>query len=277
MHQANANQERTGWLFRMGQDVTPEHVVAAIHGGEGVLISQFPVDSGRMLGFLTTIGRPLTEYARLIPEEQSGAPVGVNVVKLRERSDGGRTHHRSGELVPHSARSWAHERPRYFALLMVNSGWRDSAPGRNGESLFVPWRGALERMRKDDPTRFEMAFRLLSEIPVSFEADHVREAISQRPIIYPLPDSRDDLDVGVRVKQDLPLVLRRMAVVEDLANAVEWLQASARQLAHEKLAILNNGDLVVLDNNRWAHGRCEFEVARGSALNPREVWSIAIA
>ena len=199
------------------------------------------------------------------------------MVKLRDDGTGAlRTHHRSGPLEPHAARSWALRRPRYFALLMVEPGWRDLPFGSNGESVFVPWRRALERMRSENAARFETAFGLLSERPVTFEADKVREPVSAGPIIYPLSDSRDEWDIGVRVKQDLPAVLRRIGAGEEIAQAVEWLQSSARHVAREKLAVLERGDLVVVDNNRWAHGRMGFEIARGNALNPREVWSLAV-
>ncbi|TBA92812.1 TauD/TfdA family dioxygenase [Rhizobium ruizarguesonis] len=269
---------RDGWLHRMDAGVAPAQVKEAIRGGAGILIPNFPLDSKLMLSLLRGLGEPLAEYSRLISDEADADKTGVNVVKLRAIDQtGDRTHHRAGELRLHTARSWAYPRPRYFAMLMVEPGWRDSQAGFNGESLIVPWRAVLQRIRDADPIKFDRLFSVLSETPVSFHADRVREAVSDQPIIYSLPDARDPFDVGIRVKQDLPAVLRRLAVTEEVAAAVEYLQTLGGEIAREKLAVLERGSLIIVDNNRWAHGRCAFEVARGDLLNPREVWSATVS
>jgi len=260
--------EIDGRLRRLRNNSTANAVANAIKDGAGICIPSFPINAATMLGFLKDLGEPLADYARLIPGEISVAP-DLNVVKLRKGPPGKvRTHHRSGELVPHTARSWAKQRPRYFAMLMVEPGWRDGPTHSNGESLYVPWRLALDRMRRESALKFGAAFEILMDTPVFFEADKVREAVNAGPVGYQLPDSRDELDVGFRIKQDLPAVLRRCANANLLADAVEWLQTTARAAAMELPTVLECGDLVVLDNNRWAHGRCAFEITRNHFLNP---------
>lgn len=262
-----------GWLTQLDAGATAADVEAVITKGGGVLLRSFPVEPHAFLGLIRQMGEPCQEYASLIVDERSTAERGFNVVKLN--STGGRVHHRPGALRPHCARSWANRRPRYFALLMIEPGWRDRPHGLNGESLFVPWRAAFASLAATQPRTFEADFELLASKPIAFSADHVREEVNEGPIVYPLEETDDRFDSGVRVKQDLPDLLMRLGEGA-AAKAVGRLQARARLLCADRLLALDGGDLVIVDNNRWAHGRCEFEVERRGRLNPREIWSTTI-
>ena len=77
-----------GWLTEMGAGAAPPDIAAAVTGGAGMIVPDFPIDSQRMLEFLRGLGHPLTEYVRLIPGEPRGDSTGVNVVKLRADGTG---------------------------------------------------------------------------------------------------------------------------------------------------------------------------------------------
>lgn len=86
-------------------------------------------------------------------------------------------------------------------------------------------------------------------------------------------------DVGVRMKSDLLDHLRRTRPNEPSTRAVVRLASAAEQVAlHLQLAA---GDLVIVDNDRWGHGRDivigERHHDRGRVhFNPRELWNTTL-
>jgi hypothetical protein len=61
---------------------------------------------------------------------------------------------------------------------------------------------------------------------------------------------------------------------------VKSLQDAANAVGETRHMPLRRGDLLIVDNNRWGHGRCDFERARDAdgriEVNPREVWSLTL-
>jgi alpha-ketoglutarate-dependent taurine dioxygenase len=262
-------------------------VRAALDNKKGVLVHEFPLDEDSLVAFVSRFGTPLLNY-----NKKSGIEAGasrnpyVNLVKLkRETGERNLLHGKGGPLAIHTARSWLQPRPKLFALLMVHAGWRGNTGGENGESLFIAFSKVLATMADDDPERFRQVFSILKNQPVRFEADNVRESVADLPIVYPLADSRDDLDMGVRLKQDLvkKLTLAELfgADVASLQAAISWLQETANRLAQKNRMVMQAGDLVIIDNNRWGHGRCGYigarEIDGQFQLSQREVWSLALA
>lgn len=258
-----------------------------IRNGNGVLIGGFPSDENELVAFVSRFGQPLANYNKKSGIESGGStnPY-VNLVKLARPTDGrGLLHGKGGPLPIHTARSWREPRPKLFALLMVSPGWRDRPPGENGESLFVSVAETLAAMAAEDSGRFRRVFSLLTGQRVRFEADNVRETTSDLPVLYTIEGQKHDLDVGMRLKQDLAKKLAAAELfggdVTELQAAVGWLQDTANRLAHRVRMPLQPGDLVIFDNNRWGHGRCPYEGAReihgALQLSPREVWSLTVA
>jgi hypothetical protein len=258
-----------------------------LRGGNGAWIAGFPLDEQSLVDLTGRLGQPLLNYNRKsnIDTGASRNPY-INLVKLAGDTEAHRLlHGKGGPLLIHSARSWLAPRPKLFALLMVNEGWRGNSSGQNGESLFVPYSEVFAAMAAKDPERFREAFSLLKSQRVRFEADNVREQVSDLPIVYALEDSRHELDFGVRLKQNLVDKLATMelfgAEPGPLRDAVGWLQQTAYDVAQSKRITLESGDLVIIDNNRWGHGRCGYPATReidgNIQANPREVWSLALA
>ena len=258
-----------------------------LRSGNGTLIHGFPLDEQALVDLTGRLGQPLLNYNKKsnIDTGASRNPY-INLVKLAGDAEAHRLlHGKGGPLLIHSARSWLAPRPKLFALLMVNEGWRGNPSGQNGESLFVPYSEVFAAMAAKDPERFREAFSLLKSRRVRFEADNVREQVSDLPIVYALEDSRHELDFGVRLKQNLVDKLATMelfgAEPGPLRDAVGWLQQMAYEVAQSKRITLESGDLVIIDNNRWGHGRCGYPATReidgNIRANPREVWSLALA
>ncbi len=103
---------------------------------------------------------------------------------------------------------------------------------------------------------------------------------TRRSVAYELPNPRHELDLGVRLKSDLLQHLRDSEPAAASTSFVESLVAAGAQTARQLQ--MAAGDLVVIDNNRWGHGRrgvvgrATSEGGR-SVVNPRELWSLTWA
>jgi hypothetical protein len=251
-------------------------------------IRNFPTDSQLLTRFLSLFGDLLSNYdAKSAASDPSRVPIhpAINRVRYLEKPDGDKfAFEEGGPLRAHSARSWRHPRPPFFAMLMVDPGWQGGEFGTNGESIAVRWRDALRLMETSDPGALVDDLALLAETPLEFQANHVIEPTSTLPLLYPLADAADHLDVGARLKQDILQKLKAMRPTIPRFDAYRaalerFCEAANDQRAHATYQMLA-GDLVILDNNRFGHGRRAVLSRRDdngrTHLNPREIWSVAI-
>lgn len=236
------------------------------------VISGFPCDANVFMELLSGLGHPLTYYG----ETAGSHPQHDAIHRVRyepQASSRGELHAVDGPLSIHSAQSLLDPRPRFFCMLMVNSGWQDAPIGQNGESILVPWSDAFSWM--------ESALRA--------EYDDVRETLltgvpfpdgRRRGVAYQLASTRNAHDLGVRLKYDLHDYLCRIGGDPSGARAVATLSLAARAVACR--IQLRPGDLVMVDNDRWGHGREavmgeRLTADRKTTLNPRELWSVTVA
>lgn len=246
------------------------------------LVRGFPTDPARFLEFLRGFGMPLDNYSSRSELADDDPHPQINRVKFKPPGQYTRksVHYSEGELRPHSARSWRTPRPAYFAMLMVEPGWRDTPAGQRGESLVLSWRHLFARLAERDGETFTRHFERLTGTPIRFAANNVREENSDLPLCYPLPDAADGYDVGVRLKQDitqkLPELAGEIAEFDAYAAAVDYLVTNAADPAFQACFPMVSGDLLLIDNNRMAHGRRNIVGTRGDAINPRELWSVTV-
>ncbi|HEV2150642.1 MAG TPA: TauD/TfdA family dioxygenase [Longimicrobiaceae bacterium] len=250
-----------------------------------VYVRNFPTQPDAYIGFLSCFGEPLPNYGSKSGVESYQLHPCINQVRYIERDGGGKfVHERGGPLYAHSARSWRKDRPPYFSMLMVEPGWRDEPEGSNGESIMVRWRDVLRLMRSRDPEQAEAAISLLSQTPISFPANNVVEEISDLPLIYPLHDAEDADDVGVRLKVDImqktELIREQVPDFDAYMGALSRFYEAANDPAVCASYSMDGGDLVLVDNNRFGHGRRSIVSAREEngerKLNPRELWSVTV-
>lgn len=185
---------------------------------------------------------------------------------------------RDGELRPHTAKSWGLERPRYFALLMLDPGWTNQPAGNNGESLFVRAQDAVVEMSERFPDTADEDFQLLAETPVRFTATHIPDETAYMPILYAVEGGA----LGLRYKENMFSVLSRLS--QSMPNGERYAQAVERfdqalQTAPHIETQLQPGELVVMDNRIVAHARRPF-VPTGTSdigytvINPRHLYNI---
>ena len=171
-----------------------------------------------------------------------------------------------------------------MSMLMVDSGWRGYNYGMNGESAVVCWRHALTRCAELDPEFLSHKLPLLKDTPIRFTATRVVEDFSNLPLIYEIDDPNHDLDYGVRFKQDIVEVVQALADkpprFDEYLDALKFLVKVTNSPDVAVSYPMDRGDIVVLDNNRFGHGRLDFIPERLTdgklETNPREIWSATI-
>jgi hypothetical protein len=236
----------------------------------GVLrITCTPPDTATVVRTLSALGTPLEYYG----DDAGTHPDHPAIWRVRYEHDAslrGETHALAGPLPVHSSQSLLDDRPPYFVMLMVNAGWRDNEPGFNGESLLAPWAEAIELLAGTVDSWANVRATLTS--PVLYPDGQ------SRLLAYDLVDPASEFDLGVRFKSGMVEHIKKvLGETSSMAEAVVALDAAAQQVARR--VPLDAGDLIVVDNNRWAHGRLSVVGSRdaGKVVNPRELWSLTLA
>lgn len=253
-----------------------QHVVAAakLQLAEFGLtrVRNFPAEPRRFVQFLSRFGTPLRYY-----DISPGAHPEDSVIwRIRydpAAASRGETHAVDGPLLPHSSQTLRDPRPPYFSMLMVNNGWQHLPPGHNGESVLVRWADAFRAMNQRQPHCYSSIIdTLLTPMPYPGSSE-------DHPVIYRLPSQAHEFDWGVRLKGNLTAHLADIDAPPPMIAAVEELAAHGRAVAH--VLALESADLLLLDNDRWGHGREAVVGSRtlhGHTLfNPRELWSATVA
>lgn len=228
-------------------------------------------DPMRFIQFLSRFGSPLPYYGRQVGAHPSHAAIWRIKYDAHDASLG-ETHAVDGPLPAHSSQSLRVPRPPYFSMLMVDNGWQDGPAGQNGESIFVQWSDAFAQMKFEAPLGYKrLVDLLLADVPYPGG-----EAV--RSVAYILQSQRSDFDIGVRLKSDLLEHLRTNVPDHPATSAVEYLVRAAATVARR--VQMHSGDCVIVDNDRWGHGRetvvGQRRVATTDECNPRELWSVTL-
>ncbi|MDQ0674733.1 alpha-ketoglutarate-dependent taurine dioxygenase [Pseudarthrobacter siccitolerans] len=237
-----------------------------------VRLTGFPATANELIRLLEHLGTPLRYYGG-----DTGTHPHHNAIWRvsydREGARRGEAHAVDGPLAMHSSQSLLEPRPRYFCMLMVNPGWQDQAEGMNGESLLVPWADALRTLSEADPSDYmSMLNTLRSDIPYP-------DGLT-RSVAYSIEPKQNEFDYGIRLKSDLLHHLQEILPGADITQVVKALVKAAQRAALR--VQLTAGDLIIVDNNRWGHGR-ESVIGQlptgggGWDVNPRELWSLTLA
>jgi alpha-ketoglutarate-dependent taurine dioxygenase len=258
-------------------------VTQRLADNKAALIEDFPTaDPNRYIEFLRHFGRPLDNYGTGSGSAAYTLHPNINVV--RSAAGGKRVQEQGGPLPAHSARAFSKNRPRYIAMLMVTAGW-PAPPGTAGESTIVRWSDALQQMRNASPATYDADHALLAETPITITAQYVTDEWSDLPLLYPLDDATSEDDIGARYSLALGDQLSGMAMDPQLrdqyAAAIVRFAEAANHPAARHIHLVRPGQIILLDNNRFGHGRLPFPETRstdnGTEVNPRTLWSTVLA
>ncbi|WP_037599484.1 TauD/TfdA family dioxygenase [Streptacidiphilus rugosus] len=244
------------------------------------LVKHFPVDDPHLyVDFLAHLGTPLDNYGARSDSPAYALHPQINVVRCQP--GGSRVQEQGGPLTAHSGRAFAKHRPAYTAMLMTKDGW-PGAPGQAGESIAVRWSDAVARHRQLFPDTASDDLELLTGTPITITAQHVDSELSTLPLLYPLPDATGDDDLGARFSLVIRDQLPGMGLGEELTKgylaALERFAQAANDPATRYVHQLQVGQMLIVDNNRFGHGRLTMPTTgpEGEVTNPRELWSAVI-
>ncbi|WP_030276411.1 TauD/TfdA family dioxygenase [Streptomyces sp. NRRL B-24484] len=256
-----------------------DRVKARLAASHAALVKHFPTDDPHLyVDFLAQLGEPLDNYGAGSDSAAYRLHPKINVVRCRP--GGARVQEAGGPLTAHSGRAFAKQRPAYTAMLMARAGW-PGAPGRAGESTAVRWADAVARHRELFPATAERDLALLIDTPIRITAKYVDSELSDLPLLYPLPDSTGPDDLGARfslvIRDQLPGMGLGAQLTTDYLAALERFAQAANDPAIRYLHLLQQGQLLILDNNRFGHGRLPLPATGPDGTNPRELWSATVA
>ncbi|MGW2055918.1 TauD/TfdA family dioxygenase [Streptomyces sp. NPDC001840] len=249
---------------------------------KAALVEDFPTtDPEQFIGFLRHFGRPLENYGTGSSRAAYTLHPHINVVRCT--AEGTRVQEQGGPLPAHSARAFSKRRPKYIAMLMVTSGW-PAGPGASGESTIVRWPDALRQMRESDPGTYDADYALLTQTPIKITAQHVADEWSELPLLYGLDDTGSDDDLGARyslaILDQLPGIAMKADLRERYAAALARFTHAANHPAARYTHLLRPGQMIILDNNRFGHGRLPFPKTHtaddGLTVSPRTLWSTVL-
>jgi alpha-ketoglutarate-dependent taurine dioxygenase len=99
--------------------------------------------------------------------------------------------------------------------------------------------------------------------------------------VYSISEPEGTLDLGVRLSVEVEAKLAEAPALDaDFVAAVSFLVRTSRQGHLHHMIRLEAGDMLVLDNNRVAHGRYAVHesrmMGRMRRTNTRELWSCTV-
>ncbi|KQV19531.1 MULTISPECIES: TauD/TfdA family dioxygenase [unclassified Kitasatospora] len=273
--------------------LTPDQIeqatIASVAEHRLAYLRNFPLDVDQYIGLLSRLGELCPNYAAGSTNAAYALHPAINIVRCRAPQSEGveRVQEKSGSLPMHSGRSFARRRPLHLAMLMADAGWQDFERGFNGESLIVRWGDVLREMRVRYPEHWVEDLRVLTGYAMSFPASHLDEDPSELPFLYvPGTPRRTPAldDYAARLPQD---VGRLHKAAESIKGGERWFEAvdrfkdTANDPAVQQVYVMAAGDVVVIDNDRYGHGRQEVVAVRTDAdgaqsVNPRAIWSVNI-
>ncbi len=222
-----------------------EDGLAVIHG--------FPCDGGALVEF----GRSLGELEPADPFKPNPDPddpmdwLGHTNV-ARKKTWGNR-------LALHTAAGHAPREPELHIMLMLDQGFIDPDPDAdNGQSRLSRLPDAMAKLRADlEPDRFDEVVRLLETTPVSTEYPFPDEPRTE-PILRRTGPGTWRFRYWIKI---LEFAERNGATAEQLA-ALRAFDEALNDPQVEFDLPLGDGEMVVLDNLRVAHGRRAFQKER---------------
>jgi hypothetical protein len=256
---------------------------ARLASNKAAYITQFPRKESSLIELLRGFGMPIENYQSTIGTKTSNCDPHINYVRVASTAKDAFGYEADGALPVHSARSWRDPRPSLFAMLMVNSGWRLGA-GKSGESILVKWSDAFRWGKLKGGTCWDQHFNLLKNVRLRFAAKRVQEPTSDLPLVYHLRDPSGELDMGLRLRSDILDIVdekrNQLSAFEHYRAAVVELLSAVNATESQITYQMDEGDLVIVDNNRFGHGRCDVVGRRETDgilyTNPRELWSVTV-
>jgi len=261
--------------YRPGLDM--DLLLKRVHTQGLAVLSGFPADPEELLAFGRRLGTPSRKpaYGGAANSPKDGDAFGyIGDVRLMTDIEAGRrrpTQDRA-EVRMHTARSFAVNRPRYFVLLMADPG-RRTERGQSGESVYTSIDHACAALHRRFPDTAAEDLEVLASTPVPWTLPHAPENAARTPVLQ--STSPRTFRYWQGIADDIPAE----AADSRLAAALTRLDQVINDPAVQAELVAEAGDLVLLDNDRVAHGRRPFPAFMddaGTVPSTRQVYSVHV-
>ncbi len=259
-----------------------QRVLETLRNSHIATIVNFPPDPDSYVSFARLIGTPMLKHSST---GGGGSMDYIGEVKFRPDIDEEKRMPTQGseELTFHTARAYTTVRPRYFALLMADPGWRDQKPGLNGESLLVRWNDVMEEFVGEYPHTASSDLHRFMTTNIRYAPWYVKNGVANEPIMKLSSEG----DVEVRYWENIVPIMDELVkevVIDDGDAYFETLQRFdyvANTCSKTIEYPMAKGQLTIMDNRRIAHARYPFLASRLNDRgemehNPRKIYSVHI-
>ena len=179
----------------------------------------------------------------------------------------------------HTAHAFEASRPRFFAMAMINEGWRGEHDDCLGETKLLSFDNiAAHILSEQDGQAGQSSIEALSTTSVSFAPPYIRPPLSDLPLL----ELRNGTYYGrcwEKFRESIPGIKTLRG--DDRFPSAAGCFATALETTKSFLQFpLHSGEILAIDNWRFAHGRTAFNGSRFVAgiqqTNPRQIRSIHV-
>ncbi len=246
-----SNAEKVN-LFHLKDYLRDRHII---------MVKNFPTNMRLMFNFCSILGTPMLKI------NAQGNELVDYIGDVRVRLDIESNHRMptqsSGYVQLHSARAYANLRTRIFCMLKVHIGL--DGPNKKGESIFIVWNEFI----KDYVGKYQALgiqdIDVIMNTPVNAMLDSYAKYYSEKDISNePLIKVNKDGIYSVRYWVDMIKTVENYVKQNGFSGSQRYLEAMLRfdkavQNYHGIVKyFMEQGDLVVLNNSKIAHGRLPF-------------------
>lgn len=254
-----------------------KEVVSRLQAEHLAYVKGFPISSEEFSRFLIQFGLPLPNYNSTLASTEAKPEDIINRVCFRNgKAEFG--FQAEGPLPIHTARSWRMPPPSLFCMLMIDKG--DQRQGFSGASHLLRFRDVLIWLNETRGSSYEQSICQLTNTNITLPAKKVPEPAPLAPIVFSL-GSHDPFDLGIRFRADIEEVAKpQLSTLSESSNyweALSHLVGAVKTCGALYEFQMEPGDLVVVDNRRFGHGRSTAQRLRpDGTVNSREIWSATI-
>lgn len=264
--------------------VAADRVELALSRNHIATVTNFPSTQEDLFYFAQFLGTPMLKHSSMGVGTQPSAFIGDVRLRPDIPAEKRLPTQKDVELTFHTAHAYSNNRPRYFAMLMADPGWRDQESGFNGESLLVRWKDVVTEYQNRYPITAETDLIRLMQTPISYAPWYAQRDVANSPIMSFLPEG----DVELRYWESMfPIIeqLTNQGVIAegdmymDVLRRFDEITNSCGQIVEYPM---QKGQLTIMDNRRVAHARRPFLPSKITPnglveYNPRQIYSIHIA
>lgn len=269
-------------MFHRGDpETTVQEVKKVLSSRPWAVVNDFPCHPDTLMAFAKLLGSPMLKHS--YDGEIVDTMSSIGDIRFRPDMAAEKRMPTQGceAIALHTAHAYSQTRPRYFAMLMADSGWREEA-GQSGESLLLHWEDSLREYRKHFPDTAEGDIALLMNTPVPYAPWYVHETPTNEPLFRSGEDGNMQVRYWANIVSTVAGLMQSGGMPHDeiFIEALRRFDGFVQGCAAVKEFRMEKGQLLVVDNRKAAHGRRSFVGIREQdgehEVNSRQLFSVHI-